>query len=283
MTYTGKSTHSAAPIILLACAVLSAGCNRQKRDPVTGGTTTVQGEESVMKMEKTVAGHQLSYLLQGPVGEKPEKGWPLLLFLHGYGECGDDIDKVRKHGPPKLNKKISELAGCVIVSPQCPRDSWWRVEALKTLVDEVVEARGDIDRARLYVTGLSMGGYGIWSFISHHPGFFSAAVPICGGGNPFNLPANRPPVKSGIENEFNPEGLKKAAELPIWTFHGTRDSSVPLVETKLLVKIIQKAGGKKIRFTFYEGAGHVEAWERAYDDPETWRWLFSNGVNDAGQ
>lgn len=282
MAYTDKSTPHAVILLLLACTLLPTACNRQKRDPVEGGGATVQGKESVMKMKRAVAGHQLSYLLQGPVGEKPEKGWPLLLFLHGYGECGDDIDKVRKHGPPKLNGTFSELAGCVIVSPQCPNNSWWRVEALKALVEEVVEAHGDIDPARLYVTGLSMGGYGIWSFISHHPDFFAAAVPICGGGNPFNLPANRPPVKSGIENEFDPDGLKKAAGLPVWTFHGTRDGSVPLAETEALVKILKNAGSRETRFTFYEGAGHVEAWERAYDDPETWRWLFSNGVKDAG-
>ena len=98
-------------------------------------------------MKQTVAGHKLAYLLQAPAGEKPENGWPLLLFLHGYGECGENIEKVRKHGPPKLIGRFDQLAGCVLISPQCPRDSWWRVDALKTLVEEVIEARGDIDRA----------------------------------------------------------------------------------------------------------------------------------------
>jgi len=266
-------TRSALAFLFSFLVILSVGC-RQERASSPPQEVAIS-KERVMKMEKAVAGHQLSYLLQGPAGVKPRKGWPLLLFLHGYGECGENLDKIRKHGPPKLTGKFPELAGCVIVSPQCPRDSWWRIDALKTLVEEVVAARGDIDPDRLYVTGLSMGGYGIWSFISHHPDFFAAAVPICGGGNPFNLPANRPPTKSGIENEFDPGGLKKATGLPIWTFHGTNDSSVPLVETDSLVKIITDAGGKEIRFTFYEGAGHVEAWERAYGNPDTWKWLFS--------
>jgi len=230
--------------------------------------------ESHRQMNQPVGDHQLHYLLQSPSGEKPQAGWPLLLFLHGYGECGTDLSKVKKHGPPRLIGKFDELAGCVVISPQCPRNSWWRVDALKALVDEVVRERGDIDEKRLYVTGLSMGGYGIWSFISRNPDYFAAAIPICGGGNPFNLPANRPGQKSGITNEFSLSGLRKAISLPIWTFHGTDDRSVPIRETELLVKALRDAGNRHVRFTAYEGAGHVAAWDRAYDSPDTWKWLF---------
>ena len=119
----------------------------------------------------------------------------------------------------------------MIISPQCPKNSWWRVEVLKALVEEVIARHGDIDRKRLYVTGLSMGGYGIWSFISHYLNYFAAAIPICGGGNPFHLPANRPPIKSGIKNEFKAKGLMNAKHLPLWAFHGTKDRSVPIQET----------------------------------------------------
>ena len=230
--------------------------------------------QAVRQMQTTVSGHRLQYLLQSPAGSKPDAGWPLILFLHGYGECGDQLDKVKKHGPPKLTDQFSSLAGCVIVSPQCPKDSWWRVAALKTLVDEVIAGRDDIDRNRLYITGLSMGGYGTWSFLSHYPDYFAAAIPICGGGNPFRLPKNRPPIKTGIENEFDANGLKKASHLPLWTFHGTDDSSVPIVETQRLVRILKDAGSTNIRFTSYQGAGHVEAWEQAYGDPKVWTWLF---------
>jgi predicted peptidase len=231
--------------------------------------------ESVQMMKAQVGDQKLQYLVQSPRGEKPKDGWPLMLFLHGYGECGDDIAKVKKHGPPKLTETFDELSGCVIISPQCPLNSWWRVEVLKALVDEVLEARGDIDRKRLYVSGLSMGGYGIWSFVSHHPSYFAAAIPICGGGDPFRLPANRPPRKSGITNEFDSHGLQQANKLPLWTFHGTKDSSVPILETKMLVETLEGAGSKVVEFTSYDGAGHVEAWEKAYDSQETWKWLFS--------
>lgn len=232
-------------------------------------------EEHVLLMGREVSGHQLTYLLQTPGGKKPDAGWPLLLFLHGYGECGDEIVKVRKHGPPKLISQFSSLQGCVVVSPQCPSDSWWRVDALHALVEEVVADRGDVDRERLYVTGLSMGGYGIWSFLSHYPDYFTAAIPICGGGDPFRLPANRPPEKQGIVNEFRPEGLMAAKRTPVWTFHGTDDGSVPIVESEMMVELLKQGGNTSARLTTFPGVGHVGAWERAYDDPKVWKWLFS--------
>lgn len=233
-----------------------------------------EATETIREMSAKVGDHKLRYLLQIPTGQEPKDGWPLLLFLHGYGECGDDIEKVKTHGPPKLISRFDELAVCVIVSPQCPRDSWWRVAALKKLVDEVVSDRRDIDQSRLYVTGLSMGGYGTWSLISHYADYFAAAIPICGGGDPFRLPKNRPPIKKGILNEFKPDCLKQASDLPLWTFHGTDDGSVPIVETERLIGLL-KESGSKARFTVYEGAGHVEAWEKAYSDPDVWKWLFS--------
>jgi len=241
------------------------------------GTASLQAAEGKRLMAKKVGDQRLQYLLQTPLEDKkkPQAGWPLLLFLHGYGECGNDIGMVKKHGPPKLTGQFDSLANCVIVSPQCPRKSWWRVEVLKELVEEVVRQQGNIDPNRLYVTGLSMGGYGIWSFISHYPNFFAAAIPICGGGNPFHLPANRPPIKSGIKNEFKLEGLKKARDLPIWAFHGTKDHSVPIKETEMLIGLLREAGSTQVRFTSYPGTGHVAAWQKAYNNPKVWAWLFT--------
>ena len=240
-------------------------------------TTGLQATESKRLMTKKVGDQRLQYLLQSPAKDKvkPQSGWPLLLFLHGYGECGDDIKKVKKHGPPKLIGQFDSLANCVIISPQCPHNSWWRVETLKALVEEVLSHHSDIDARRLYVTGLSMGGYGIWSFLSHYPNYFAAAIPICGGGNPFHLPNNRPPTKSGIKNEFKPEGLKESENLPVWAFHGTKDRSVPIKETEILISLLREAGSTQVRFTSYPGAGHVEAWQKAYNNPKLWDWLFA--------
>ena len=120
-----------------------------------------------------------------------------------------------------------------------------------------------------------MGGYGTWSLIARYPTYFAAAVPICGGGDPFRLPANRPPEKAGIVNEFDPEGLKRAVTLPLWAFHGREDRSVPLVETEMLVEILRTVGNRNVQFTAYDGVGHVAAWQRAYGDAAVWKWLFS--------
>ena len=252
-----------------------AGVTRCLVIAVLLGGMSVEAEESRGVMRQSVAGHRLNYLLHTPMGDKPQAGWPLMLFLHGYGECGSNLEKVKKHGPPKLVGTTDALQGCVLVSPQCPRDSWWRVEALYALMEEVIESRGDIDRRRLYVTGLSMGGYGIWSFISRHPSYLAAVIPICGGGDPLRLPANRPPVKMGIKNEFDPAGLKRARNLPVWTFHGSKDRSVPIGETEMLVRSLRAAGARQVRFTVYPQAGHVAAWQRAYRNPAVWEWLFA--------
>lgn len=230
--------------------------------------------ETQERMTKIVSGHQLKYLLQTPAGEKPDDGWPVLLFLHGYGECGDDLQQVKVHGPPKLTGQFDLLANCVIVSPQCPKDSWWRVEALRVLMEEVVASHPDIDPKRRYVTGLSMGGYGIWSYLSHYPDDFVAAVPICGGSDPLRLPKNRPPEKIGVKNEFDPQGLRRAADVPVWTFHGTEDEAVPIEETERIVQMLKDAGSTSIRYTIYEDTGHVGAWEKAYEDRQVWTWLF---------
>ncbi|HAD57862.1 MAG TPA: phospholipase [Planctomycetaceae bacterium] len=230
--------------------------------------------ESRHQMARVVGDHRLSWIEQFPDSPAPAAGRPLLLFLHGYGECGENLELVRKHGPPKLRERIPQLKSCVVISPQCPKNSWWRVAALKSLISEVIARRGDVDTSRIYVTGLSMGGYGSWSLLSRYPGYFAAAVPICGGGDPFRLPKNRPPVKQGIRNEFLPDGLKRSARTPIWTFHGTKDGAVPVAESQRLVDLL-KAAGSNVRFTVYEGVGHVGAWEKAYTDAEMWNWMFS--------
>lgn len=258
---------------LAVFALLLLGC--QSLDHDQSAEVIQQPMELVRTMGSSVASHQLTYLLQSPSGIKPDAGWPLLLFLHGYGECGNDIQNVKKHGPPKLISRFDSLKRCVVISPQCPRDSWWRVDALRALIEEIIAERGDIDRDRLYVTGLSMGGYGIWSFISRYPNYFAAAAPICGGGDPFRLPANRPPEKAGIVNEFDSDGLKSATDLPIWTFHGTDDNSVPILETEMLVDLLKDGGNQSVKFTAYQEVGHVGAWEKAYDDPSLWDWLFA--------
>ncbi len=185
-----------------------------------------------------------------PAYDSNEEKWPLLLFLHGAGERGDDLEMVKVHGPPKMIAQGRDFP-FVVISPQCPEDVWWSIETLHALINEVVETHR-IDESRIYVTGLSMGGYGSWGLACTYPDLFAAAVPICGGGEP--------------------EKAHLMKDVPTWVFHGAKDTAVPLQRSQEMVDALKAADGD-VRFTVYPEAGHVGAWENAYGDPELWEWL----------
>ena len=198
------------------------------------------------------------YLLHLPDRYDSSKNkWPLILFLHGAGERGDDLSKVAVHGPPKLVGKAGQELPFVIVSPQCPVDDWWpsalQIAALGALLDDIV-SRYRIDKDRIYVTGLSMGGYGTWSLAVAHPNRFAAIAPICGGGNP--------------------KAVASIAHLPVWVFHGAKDEAVPLAKSKEMVKALRRAGGKP-KFTIYPNAGH-DSWTAAYGKPGLYEWFLQH-------
>jgi poly(3-hydroxybutyrate) depolymerase len=192
----------------------------------------------------------MKYLLYLPKDYDHKASWPLLLFLHGAGERGDDLDLVKKHGPPKLIEAGKDFP-FIVVSPQCPQGRWWEPVELATLLDEIVE-KHKVDKDRIYVTGLSMGGFGTWSLAAYQPKRFSAIVPICGGGEPFVT--------------------MLLANVPAWVFHGAKDPVVPLERSEKMVEAMKKFGGK-VKFTVYPEAGH-DAWTEAYNDPQLYEWLL---------
>ena len=194
---------------------------------------------------------EMQYLLYlPPAYDSSEEQWPLLLFLHGAGERGDDLELVKVHGPPKMIAAGRDFP-FVVVSPQCPKDEWWAIDALHDLINEIVETHR-IDTAKIYVTGLSMGGYATWRLACTYPKQFAAVVPICGGGEPEKAPLMK--------------------EVPTWVFHGAKDEAVPLQQSQEMVDAL-KAAGSDVRFTVYPEGGHVEAWQNAYGDPALWEWL----------
>jgi predicted peptidase len=168
--------------------------------------------------------------------------WPLVLFLHGAGERGSDLEAVKKHGLPRVLEEGRQFA-FVVVAPQCERHGWNPGELIQ-LVDQVA-ASYSIDRERIYVTGLSMGGFGTWAFVAAHPDRFAAAVPICGGGDP--------------------RWADRLKSLPIWGFHGARDDVVPLAHLEEMVGAL-KSAGSDVRFTVYPNAGH-DCWTETYQNP----------------
>jgi predicted peptidase len=194
----------------------------------------------------------LPYLLYKPQSSK--KKLPLVMFLHGAGERGNDLNLVKIHGIPKLIAQGQDFP-FISVSPQCSKDSWWpnELEALKALLDDLI-AKHPIDTKRIYLTGLSMGGYGTWYLAGMYPKLFAAIAPVCGGGD-FMLG-------------------RQLAKTPIWAFHGDKDSVVPLSESQRMINIVKSAGGKP-KLTVYKGVDH-DSWTKTYANPKFYEWLLSH-------
>ena len=244
------------------------------------GMVFAEAGQNARKMAKVIEGQKLGYLLHVPEGKAPAGGWPVLLFLHGAGERGDDLDRVKVHGPPKLIQKVDELRNAVVISPQCPQESWWIARTLMQLLREVIDGLGDaVDTNRVYVTGLSMGGYGSWDLISKYPDFFAAAAPICGGGDIGRLSIN---LGSKIKRSFRIEDLKEARNLPVWAFHGAKDGVVPQKESELLVAALKDAGSTRVKFTSYPDVNH-NSWTRTYANPEFYKWIFAKSKRGSGK
>ena len=244
------------------------------------GVAFVNAGQNAREMTKEVEGQKLGYWLHVPEGEAPVDGWPVLLFLHGAGERGDNLDRVKVHGPPKLIQKVDELKNAVVISPQCPKESWWIAKTLMQLLREVMDGLGgNVDSNRVYVTGLSMGGYGSWDLISKYPDFFAAAAPICGGGDIGRLNLD---LGDKIKRSFRIEDLKKAENIPVWVFHGEKDGVVPQKESEILVAVLKAAGSKRVKFTSYPGVNH-DSWTRTYANPEFYKWIFSQSKKAGGR
>lgn len=235
--------------VLFAVGVMSPACAQTVKNasPVTmqiERATTVQ------------VAYEHKFLLYLPDGydQNTKDSWPLMLFLHGAGERGDgDLDLVTVHGPPKLIKQGKKFP-CIVVSPQCPQGRWWDAAELSSLLNDI-EENYRVDKKRIYVTGLSMGGYGVWSLALREPNRFAAIAPICGGGNIYSIPY-----------------LDKLTA-PIWAFHGAQDAVIPISELYEMQQA-QERRGVEMKVTVYPEVNH-DSWNNAYEDnDELFHWLF---------
>jgi predicted peptidase len=233
--------------LTLKIAILSAGAAVLIPTMASAAEPTTGQKPSELDRSGKV---QLKYLLHLPKSYAEKESWPLLLFLHGIGERGENLDRVKVHGPPKLIAAGKDFP-FIVVSPQCPSDRWWKSDDLSALLDEITE-KYKVDKDRIYVTGLSMGGFGTWSLAASSPDRFAALVPICGGGDP-NTAA-------------------RLAHVPIWVFHGAKDPVVPVKRSEEMVAALKKANGN-VKFTVYPEAGH-DCWTEAYENPELYDWLL---------
>jgi predicted peptidase len=209
--------------------------------------------------DKTIeyGGGPVKYQVCLPAGYDASKAMPLILFLHGSGEQGDDGVKQSTVGiGPAIKLNPKGWSPYITVIPQKPkgRGGWMDHEELMLGVVEKTKKEYKIDASRLYLTGLSMGGYGSWVLAAKHPAMWAAVAPICGGGNPADGP--------------------KLKDLPLWAFHGDKDTAVPLKKSEEMIEAIKAAGGSP-KLTVYPGVGH-NSWDKAYRDEKLWEWFLQH-------
>jgi len=220
--------------------------------------TVIQGcagqSRLIAASEETVTTETLAYYLYFPKDYDIEKNksFPLLLFLHGGGEAGGDLDMLQSNGPPKLIAEGHDFP-FLILAPQNPHArQWWNTRAVKQLLDTIVK-NNRVDPDRIYLTGLSRGGGAAWEMAVMYPDTFAAMAVVCG-----MAPL---PYASWINKD-----------LAIWVFHGTEDQSIPFSESLEMVKKL-KSMGYNVTFTPYEGVGH-NAWVKAYSNDALYDWFI---------
>lgn len=211
----------------------------------------------------SVSGKKIPYSLYLPEGYSANKKYPVIFFLHGAGERGSDHTTATKILKPLFEINADVVTKAIIVAPQCPSDGWWNFDdggyekgwlaaAMKVLYN--VEENYSCDKNRIYVMGLSMGGYGTWSVLQRYGDHFAAGVPICGWGDP---------SQAG-----------KMTNIPIWIYHGKLDDTVQIERSEEMYSAITGAGGKKIKFTRLDATSH-SAWLDAFADRELISWMFA--------
>ena len=210
--------------------------------------------------ETTVIEEKLSYYLYYPENYEvtDKNGYGILVFLHGGGESGGQLNQIKKNGPPKLLVEGKEFP-FLILAPQNPHiRQWWNVRAVNQLVDTIV-ANNNVDSQRIYLTGLSRGGSAAWDLAVQYPNKWAALAVVCGMA----------PV---------PYADWIAKDLPVWVFHGAEDAVIPVDESDKMVKRLKEMN-YEVRYTRYDGIGH-NSWDRAYTTEELYEWLVVQRKQD---
>jgi predicted peptidase len=242
-----------------------------------------QDDEMFQSRSIKLGSIEYQYRVFAPKGWSKRKKWPVILFLHGAGERGDDNTAQTRVGIGPAILRQQESFPFVVVLPQCPKGRWWtepemQTLALKALEQTATEFRGD--GKRTYLTGLSMGGYGSWVMAANNRKKFAALAVICGGVRPpprLSLPEAARPA----ENEADPYDAvaAKIGKTPVWVFHGGADPVVPFTESRKMVEALKAKGGN-VRYNEYEGVGH-NSWDRAYAEPEIFTWMLAQKLKAA--
>jgi predicted peptidase len=235
-----------------------------------------RAETGFLDRTVTVGGTVYRYQVFVPSDWTRTKKWPIILFLHGAGERGDDGLKQTEVGIGRAIRLDRSRFPAIVVMPQCRKDIRWRDSAMEdvamaALAQAQKEFHGDAQRT--YLTGLSMGGYGTWYLAAKYPGRFAALVPICGGILEPDLARKQDP------NDMTPyanAAKKIGSQTPVWIFHGGDDPIVPVTESQRMNDAL-KALGADVRYSEYPGVNH-NSWDKAYAEPELFTWMLSKST-----
>jgi len=258
-------THKFAPLraTLPAIAFLSfLAVGRAQEKPQDQFLTTHAFHK---KVKTTLACQYLLFLPRDYAAKRTER-WPLILFLHGAGERGTNVWRADIHGPNKYIAAHPDFP-FILLTPLCPSNQVWSGEILSGLLDEAVK-KYSVDTNRVYLTGLSLGGFGVWEMALAWPERFAAVIPIAGGGN--DLPILL--AGDGYASRENVEALKSLA---FWAFHGAKDTVVAPDESERMIAGLKRLGVAEVKITIYPDATH-NSWERTYNNPEVYDWLLQH-------
>lgn len=236
-------------------------------------------------LDRTVEVQGVTYKYQVflPEDWSDHKRWPVILALHGAGERGDDGILQTNVGIGTAIRTYRSAIKAIVVMPQCRKNLWWALPpmddlAMAALQEAVKEFHGDT--RRIYLTGLSMGGFGAWHLAEKYPGRFAAMVVICGG---IRAPAAAQNAVAGLAQATPPDSPKSYAaaaervgKTPVWIFHGAADAIVPVTESQRMNEAMKQLGGE-VHYTEYPGVGHA-SWDKAYDEPKLFPWLLSKSL-----
>ncbi len=199
---------------------------------------------------KTASLYKYLIYLPEQYDSNTRKKWPLIIYLHGKSLCGNDLNILKRYGIPFFIDRGMQFKA-IVASPQCPSGKNWTTENwFEPLFKELTE-KYHIDTSRIYLTGMSMGGFGAWDLAIKYPHRFAAVVPLCGGGRPQLVCAMK--------------------DVPVWVFHGNKDEQVPIQRSEEMVEALKKCGGSP-KFTVLRGQGHDI--HRTYADERIYRWMY---------
>ena len=231
----------------------------EQSEPISTVTETLTPSDTFVEKRSSFVykGKSIQYMLIFPANyTKTENQWPLIFFLHGSSLRGENLDFVKEYGPTWIAEQRTDFP-FVVLAPQCPGGDDWvnKSDILIALLDDVFK-KYRIDQNRVYLTGVSLGGRGVWSLASHYPEYFAALAPLAA-------------ASQSIPTDWN----KKLLTIPVWAFHGENDPIVPLKNDEAFLDALRKQGGTP-RFTILPGQGHNIA--GVYKNQELYDWFLSN-------